>query len=58
MDERVVNNVALTAQEGHALQLLRPVLRDLDGLVLVTVSTYHHTLLICVGHDLLQVLWV
>ena len=58
MDEGVVNNVALTAQEGHALQLLRPVLRDLDGLVLVAVSTYHHTLLVCVGHDLLQVLRV
>ena len=47
---------ALTCKIGHCLQLLLPVLRDMEALVLHALSLDGHALLVGVVHDLLQVL--
>ena len=50
--------MGLTGQVGHGLELLLPVLRDLDGLVLLVLGASGHPLLVGVGHHLLEVVRV
>ena len=46
---------ALTRKVGHRIQLLRPVIGDLDGFLLHSLTFSGHPLLIGVDHDLRQV---
>ena len=48
--------MALTGEVRHGLQLLRPELRDLDGLVLPGLPFSCHALLVGEGHQLAEIL--
>ena len=48
-------NVALTGEVRHGLELLLPVLGDLDGLGLLVLALGAHALLVGVSKELLEV---
>ena len=56
--EEVHSLTILLGGEGHGLQLLHPLLTDLDSLVLLSLAFDTVALLMSMGHDLFQIIRV